>query len=57
VNFIFACGPWLPKLFPDLLKDRIHPTRQEVFLFGVERGDRRFAPPLMPVWVDFGDAI
>ena len=56
-NFIFACGPWLPKLFPDVLTDRIHPTRQEVFFFGIDPGDRRFAPPLMPVWVDFGDEI
>jgi sarcosine oxidase len=56
-NFIFTCGPWLPKLFPDLLKDRIHPTRQEVFFFGPAPGDRRFAPPLMPVWVDFSDEI
>ena len=56
-NFIFACGPWLPKLFPDLLTDRIHPTRQDVFFFGVDPGDRHFAPPLMPVWVDFGDEI
>jgi monomeric sarcosine oxidase len=56
-NFIFACGPWLPKLFPDLLAERIHPTRQEVFFFGVDPGDRRFASPQMPVWVDFGDEI
>ena len=56
-SFIFACGPWLPKLFPDLLTDRLHPTRQEVFFFGVDPGDRRFAPPLMPVWIDFGDEI
>jgi sarcosine oxidase len=56
-NFIFACGPWLPKLFPDLLKDRIYPTRQEVFFFGVDRGDQRYAPPLMPVWIDFGAEI
>src|SRR5438876_10348321 len=26
-NYVFACGPWLPKLFPDLLGERIHPTR------------------------------
>jgi sarcosine oxidase len=52
--FIFACGPWLPKLFPALLGDRIHPTRQEVYFFGVPAGDRRFAPPLMPTWIDFG---
>jgi monomeric sarcosine oxidase len=52
--FIFACGPWLPKLFPELLEDRIHPTRQEVYFFGVPAGDRRFAPPLLPTWIDFG---
>lgn len=54
-NFVFACGPWLPGLFPDLLADRVHPTRQEVFFFGADPGDRRFAPPRMPAWVDFGD--
>ena len=53
--FVFACGAWLPKLFPDLLRDRIHPTRQEVYFFGVPPGERRFAPPAMPTWIDFGD--
>jgi monomeric sarcosine oxidase len=56
-TFIFACGPWLPKLFPDLLGNRIHPTRQEVFFFGTPPGDRRYSPPLMPAWIDFGDEI
>ena len=28
---VYACGPWLPKLFPEILRDRIRPTRQEVF--------------------------
>jgi len=56
-SFIFACGSWLPKLFPDLLQDLIHPTRQEVFFFGVDPGDRRFAPPQMPTWIDFGDQV
>ncbi len=55
--FVFACGPWLPKIFPDLLRDRIHPTRQEVFFFGAPAGDQRFAPPQMPVWIDFGAEI
>jgi sarcosine oxidase len=55
--FIFACGPWLPKLFPALLGDRIHLTRQEVYFFGVPAGDTRFAPPLMPTWIDFGAEI
>jgi monomeric sarcosine oxidase len=55
--FVFACGPWLPKLFPDLLGDRIFPTRQEVFYFGPSPGDARFRPPAMPVWVDFAEEI
>lgn len=53
--FVFACGPWLPKVFPDLLQDRIFPTRQEVFFFGVPSGDSRFAPPAMPTWINLGD--
>jgi sarcosine oxidase len=52
--FIFACGPWLPKLFPDVLGDRIFATRQEVLYFGPPAGDSRFAPPAMPAWIDFG---
>jgi monomeric sarcosine oxidase len=52
--FVFACGPWLPKLFP-LIGDRIFPTRQEVFYFGPPQGDARFAPPLLPVWMDQTD--
>jgi monomeric sarcosine oxidase len=52
--FVFACGPWLPKLFPSLLGGRIHPTRQEVYFFGAPAGDPRFAPPQMPTWIDFG---
>lgn len=54
-HFVFACGPWLPKAFPDLLEERIFPTRQEVFFFGAPPGDRRFAPPAMPTWIDFAD--
>lgn len=53
-TFLFACGPWLPKVFPDLLGARIFPTRQEVFFFGPPPGDERFAPPRMPTWIDFG---
>ena len=56
-TFVFACGPWLPKVFPDLLGDRIFPTRQEVFFFGPPPGDTRFQQPAMPVWVDFAEEI
>jgi len=56
-RFVFACGPWLPKLFPDVLGGRIHPTRQEVFFFGVPPGDARFSPPALPVWADLPERI
>jgi monomeric sarcosine oxidase len=56
-TFVFACGPWLPKLFPDVLGDRIFPTRQEVFYFGPPPGDSRFGASAMPVWVDFAEEI
>jgi glycine/D-amino acid oxidase-like deaminating enzyme len=56
-TFVMACGPWLPKLFPDLLGERIFPTRQEVFYFGVPAGDSRFESHALPVWVDFAEEI
>ena len=54
---VWACGPWLPKLFPDLLGDLIHVTRQEVLFFGVTPGDERFGPATMPAWIDFNDLV
>jgi len=49
-QFVFACGPWLGKVFPELLGPRIFPTRQEVFFFGTPPGDVRFASPCLPTW-------
>ena len=54
-TFVYCAGPWLPKIFPEILEDRIRPTRQEIFFFGTEPGDRRFTSPEMPVWLDFTD--
>ena len=51
--YVFACGPWLGNLFPDVIGQRIQPTRQEVYYFGLPAGDRRFSDQEMPVWVDF----
>lgn len=53
--FVFACGPWLGKVFPDLLKTRIFPTRQEVLFFGTPPGNSSYSAPAMPVWIDFSD--
>ncbi len=52
-SFVFACGPWLGRLLPDLLGRRIFPTRQEVFFFPSPAGDRRFQPGALPGWADF----
>jgi sarcosine oxidase len=54
-RYVFACGPWLPKLFPSLLGTRIFPTRQEVFFFAPENGDDRFEAQRLPGWADFND--
>lgn len=51
--FVFACGPWLPDLFPALLGETIVPHRQDVLQFAVPAGDARYAPGPMPVWIDF----
>ncbi len=50
-QFVFACGAWLGKVFPDVLGARIFPSRQEVFFFGVPAGDARFAPPALPTFL------
>jgi sarcosine oxidase len=52
-RLVFALGPWLPKLFPEVIGQRIVPTRQEIFFFAPPAGDRRFAPGAMPCWADF----
>jgi monomeric sarcosine oxidase len=50
--FVFACGPWLPKLFPALLEGRIRPTRQEVFFFGLPPDASDLRAPALPTWID-----
>jgi glycine/D-amino acid oxidase-like deaminating enzyme len=51
--FVFACGPWLPDLFPTTLGALIEPHRQDVMHFRVPPGDLRYAPDRMPIWIDF----
>lgn len=56
-TFVFACGPWLGRLFPDIIGDRIAATRQEVFYFGAGKGDTRFEEGSLPVWADYRDRL
>jgi glycine/D-amino acid oxidase-like deaminating enzyme len=54
-RYVFACGPWLGRVFPDVIGSRVQPTRQEVFYFGTPAGDDRFIEPQFPVWVEASD--
>jgi len=52
--YVFACGPWLGKLFPETLGSVIRPTKQDIFFFGTPVGDPRFTDEDLPVWGDHG---
>jgi sarcosine oxidase len=52
-EYVFACGPWLPGLFPEILDGRIVPTRQEVFFFGTPAGRREWKADTLPAWLEF----
>lgn len=54
-TLVYALGPWLPRVFPEILGGRILATRQEVMHFGVAPGDDRFAPGKQPTWADFNN--
>ena len=45
-TFIFACGPWFPKLFPKLMGKRLRIPMGHTFYFAVT--DTRFMFPNMP---------
>ncbi len=49
--YLFACGSWLGQLFPEVLKDVITCTKQEVFYFGVPK-DKSLMYDQLPAWVD-----
>ena len=54
-RYVFACGPWLGRVFPDVIGRRVTPTRQEVFFFGLPPADRAYDEGACPVWVDNTD--
>ena len=51
-SYVFACGPWMGRLFPETVGTLIQPTKQDVFFFGTPAGDARFHDPNLPVWAD-----
>ncbi len=53
-TYVFACGPWLPKVFPELLGRKIFTPRRDTFFFGTPAGDDRFDYPNLPNFDDVG---
>ena len=53
--FVFACGAWLGKVFPELLASRIFPSRQEIFFFGLPAGATQFDEAHLPTWLYLAD--
>jgi glycine/D-amino acid oxidase-like deaminating enzyme len=50
--YVFACGPWLGRLFPETIGELVRPTKQDVFFFGTPAGNNRFSDGKLPVWAD-----
>ncbi|MBX2871792.1 MAG: FAD-dependent oxidoreductase [Saprospiraceae bacterium] len=55
--YVFACGPWMPKLFPALLGDLITISRQEIHYFGLPPLSKDYQSPNFPIWVDMGERV
>lgn len=55
--YVFACGPWLGQVFPDVIGKAVTPSKQEVFFFGAPRGSERYRAGKLPIWIDFGERI
>lgn len=48
--FVFACGPWLRKVFAGLLENRMRLPLGHVCYFGTPVGDQRYFAPNIPSW-------
>ena len=53
-QYVFACGPWLGKLFPDEIGFRVRPARQLGLFFGLPAGAEQLQESRCPVWLDSG---
>ena len=56
-TIVYACGPWLQTLFPEVVGNLIRVTRQEVYYFGPPPGDARYTPEACPVWLHLDDRL
>ena len=49
-TYIFACGPWMGKLFPEIFAEKLKVYRRDVLFVGPAPGDDRYSYPNFPVW-------
>ena len=49
-TYVFALGPWMGKVFPDVLGNKMRTPMGFVFYFGTPPGDNRFTYPNLPSW-------
>jgi glycine/D-amino acid oxidase-like deaminating enzyme len=54
-TYVFACGPWLGKLFPEVLGETISCTKQEAYYLGVPASYTQLFDQ-MPAWIDLDGA-
>ena len=48
--YVFACGPWLPKVLPEAMTNRLRTPLGHVFYFATPPGDGQFVYPGIPSW-------
>lgn len=49
-SFVFACGPWFPKMFPEILGDKLRLNRRVIFFMGTPDDDDRLSYPNCPTF-------
>jgi sarcosine oxidase len=55
--FVFAVGPWLPKLLGSVSGLELEVPQQEVIYFATPPGDQRFDAGSLPTWVEYEAAF
>jgi len=50
---VFACGPWLTTLFPDVMTGLLSVTKQDLLYVGPPAADPRYRAEGLPVWSEF----
>ena len=53
-SFVFACGPWHPKMFPEVLGNKLRLNRRAIFFMGTPEDDDRLSFPNCPTFVTRG---